>query len=95
MAGIQLFAPFRHVAHTLHGHIEAGLYLPGEKLPTLARLAELFGVKRCVVRNALSLLHKDGVVVSRNGRGHYVSSGRDVSASVYDLPTNTDTKART
>src|SRR5262249_39587839 len=44
----------------------------GSKLPSESRLGELFGVSRPVVREALSRLQADGVVVSRHGSGSYV-----------------------
>jgi len=46
---------------------------PGEKL-TEERLAELFGVSRTVVRQALARLAQDGIVVQRPNRGASVAS---------------------
>jgi GntR family transcriptional regulator, transcriptional repressor for pyruvate dehydrogenase complex len=44
----------------------------GGKLPSESQLGELFGVSRPVVREALSRLQADGVVMSRHGSGSYV-----------------------
>ncbi len=44
----------------------------GSKLPSEIQLGELFGVSRPVVREALSRLQADGIVVSRHGSGSYV-----------------------
>jgi len=44
----------------------------GGKLPSESQLSELFGVSRPVVREALSRLQADGVVMSRHGSGSYV-----------------------
>jgi GntR family transcriptional regulator, transcriptional repressor for pyruvate dehydrogenase complex len=44
----------------------------GEKLPAETQLASSFGVSRPVVREALSRLRADGVIVSRRGSGSYV-----------------------
>lgn len=44
----------------------------GERLPAETELASAFGVSRPVVREALSRLRADGVVVSRRGSGSYV-----------------------
>lgn len=44
----------------------------GDKLPAETDLAASFGVSRPVVREALSRLRADGVVVSRRGSGSYV-----------------------
>jgi DNA-binding FadR family transcriptional regulator len=47
--------------------IVAGELAEGERLPSEARLCEEFGVSRPVVREALSRLQADGMVVSRQG----------------------------
>jgi GntR family transcriptional regulator, transcriptional repressor for pyruvate dehydrogenase complex len=44
----------------------------GKKLPSEIKLAASFGVSRPVVREALSRLRADGVVLSRRGSGSYV-----------------------
>lgn len=46
---------------------------PGEKL-TEDRLAELFGVSRTVVRQALSRLAQDGIIEHRPNRGAFVAA---------------------
>ena len=65
-------AEYRRVAHLLWEHIEAGLYRPGEKLPTVVQLAELHGIKEGAAYEALRLLTDEGVVVARRGQGYYV-----------------------
>ncbi len=52
--------------------IVSGALPEGEKLPSESQLCELFGVSRPVVREALSRLQADGVVVSRHGSGSFV-----------------------
>jgi DNA-binding FadR family transcriptional regulator len=54
------------------GHIAGGRYAEGGRLPSEPKLAEAYGVSRPVVREALSRLRADGVVVSRHGSGSYV-----------------------
>lgn len=44
----------------------------GSKLPSEEQLAKKFGVSRPVVREALSRLRSDGIIVSRHGSGSYV-----------------------
>ncbi|NGM86755.1 FadR family transcriptional regulator [Parapusillimonas sp. SGNA-6] len=44
----------------------------GSKLPTEDQLSKEFGVSRPVVREALSRLRSDGIIVSRHGSGSYV-----------------------
>lgn len=55
--------------------VAAGDYSVGSKLPTENRLAQLLGVSRPVVREALARLRDNGIVVSRRGSGTYVRRG--------------------
>lgn len=52
--------------------IVRGEFAEGERLPSEIRLCDEFGVSRPVVREALSRLQADGLVVSRQGSGSYV-----------------------
>jgi GntR family transcriptional repressor for pyruvate dehydrogenase complex len=45
----------------------------GEKIPSEARFCELYGVSRPVVREAISRLQADGLVLTRQGAGTYVA----------------------
>ena len=53
------------IASTLRDEISAGLYRPGDRLPTESALARRFGVNRHTVRHALSGLVKDGTITTR------------------------------
>jgi GntR family transcriptional regulator, transcriptional repressor for pyruvate dehydrogenase complex len=44
----------------------------GDRLPSESRLAELFGISRTVVREALVRLASDGITEARRGAGSYV-----------------------
>jgi len=61
------------VAEQLATEITQGRLLPGDKLPTEARLVEQFEVSRTVVREAVSRLKSLGLVESRQGSGVFVS----------------------
>jgi GntR family transcriptional repressor for pyruvate dehydrogenase complex len=45
---------------------------PGDKLPSEARISELYGVSRTVVREAIASLRADGIVEPRRGAGVFV-----------------------
>src|SRR5260221_9176378 len=45
----------------------------GDKLPTEHALAEMFGVSRPVVREALGRLRSDGIIDARQGSGSFLS----------------------
>lgn len=53
--------------------IAVGRLPRGERLPSENALAQLFGVSRPTVRNALFRLQADGIVRSRKGSGNYVA----------------------
>lgn len=44
----------------------------GDRLPSEARLAEMFGISRTIVREALARLASDGVTEARRGAGSFV-----------------------
>ncbi|MEI4232688.1 phosphonate metabolism transcriptional regulator PhnF [Roseovarius sp. D22-M7] len=62
------------IARTLREDIAEGRYVPGDKLPTEARLATRFGVNRHTVRHALLTLVDDGLVRTRRGAGAFVAA---------------------
>jgi GntR family transcriptional regulator, transcriptional repressor for pyruvate dehydrogenase complex len=54
--------------------IESGKLSPGSRLPTEQELIRTTGVSRSVVREAISALRADGLVITRQGVGAFVSS---------------------
>ncbi|SDJ16349.1 transcriptional regulator, GntR family [Aliiruegeria lutimaris] len=59
--------------------INAGKYVPGDKLPSEARLTEEFSVSRTVIREAIASLRADGLVESRQGSGVYILASERAS----------------
>jgi len=57
----------------LKQQITSGHYEPGAMLPAVKDLAELWQVSRSVIREALSRLSADGLVISHQGRGVFVA----------------------
>mgnify|MGYP001618110185 CR=1 FL=1 len=70
--GLLRVAAYQRIADAIH----AGLFPPHSLLPTEHELADLLGVSRTVVREALMLLAEDGLVISRRGVGRIVTEGR-------------------
>jgi len=62
----------RHVVDQVLASIQDGSLKAGERLPSEAKLAELTGVGRTSVREALAALRLMGVVETRVGDGSYV-----------------------
>lgn len=65
-------ALYRKIAAQLRDHIEAGLFLPGEMLPPLEKLATNYGVKPGTMRDAREVVADEGLIFVRNGDGTYV-----------------------
>ncbi|WP_051564468.1 FadR/GntR family transcriptional regulator [Desulfovermiculus halophilus] len=57
--------------------IDQGDFLPGDRLPSEAKLAMDFGVSRTVIREALARLKYDGILESRQGQGVRISAESD------------------
>jgi len=62
------------IADTLRSDLAEGRYVPGDKLPTEAALADRFGVNRHTVRHGLSALVEEGLVRTRRGAGAFVAA---------------------
>ncbi len=62
------------IAEQIRSSILAGEFTPGDKLPPERELAEMFGVSRPSVREALNLLASSGLVMSYQGGGTVVMS---------------------
>ena len=70
------------ISEKLRGQIEAGDYLPGEKLPSEHQLMETFEVSRITVRQAVANLVNQGLAHSQQGRGVFVTPRQKVSYSL-------------
>lgn len=68
------------VASSIAREIAQGRLCPGDRLPTEQSLATTFGVSRNVVREAIARLRSEGRVLSRQGRGAFVSDHAPASA---------------
>ena len=64
--------PWRRVADSLRGRIQAGEWAPGSPLPTLDTLAAEYQVSRTTVRKAISTLTAEGLTESVRGWGMFV-----------------------
>jgi GntR family transcriptional repressor for pyruvate dehydrogenase complex len=62
------------IADQIRESILAGDFSPGDKLPPERELAEMFGVSRPSVREALNILSSSGLVMSYQGGGTVVLS---------------------
>lgn len=76
---------YSQVAHQLREHVLSGLLAPGDQLPIEPDLAELFGVSRSTVREALRQLASEGLVRTARGvrGGTFVAHPSSDAISVY------------
>ncbi|MEF9879634.1 MAG: GntR family transcriptional regulator [Clostridia bacterium] len=66
---------YQFVADALRRDIATGLYNDGETLLTELELSSKYSVSRQTIRQAISLLESDGLVIRRRGSGTYVTHG--------------------
>ncbi len=64
------------VVKQLSNKINDGVYKTGERIPTETDLCTEYGVSRTVIREAVASLRADGLLISRQGIGVFVSQAR-------------------
>lgn len=69
------------IAEQIRASILAGEFAPGDKLPPERELAEMFGVSRPSVREALNVLSSSGLVMSYQGGGTIIKSLVETSSA--------------
>ncbi|HEX7623019.1 MAG TPA: FadR/GntR family transcriptional regulator [Anaeromyxobacteraceae bacterium] len=74
---------FEDVTRQVQKLIVDGVLKPGDRLPPERQLAELFGVSRNSVRDAIRVLELTGMVIPRHGEGNVVA---DVSTEMLVAP---------
>jgi GntR family transcriptional regulator len=66
-------AKYQEIADRLRDQIDSGEFAPGERLPSEPDLVRQFDASRNTVRLALALLTNQGLVVTRQGLGTFVT----------------------
>ncbi|MGH6611364.1 MAG: GntR family transcriptional regulator, partial [Burkholderiaceae bacterium] len=61
------------LADLFRQRVARGVWVPGQKLPSLDELVREFDVARVTVRQAVDLLARDGVLSPQQGRGTFVT----------------------
>ncbi|HXM82271.1 MAG TPA: FadR/GntR family transcriptional regulator [Burkholderiales bacterium] len=64
----------RRLSEQLAEQIKSGRFAPGARLPTEQALTRAAGVSRTVVREAVAALRAEGLVITRQGVGAFVSA---------------------
>lgn len=63
---------YAQLANILRRQVAAGVFRPGDQLPSEARLCESYQVSPMTVRRTINLLAEEGVVSAIQGRGTFV-----------------------
>ena len=67
---------YLEIADDLRGQIAKNELTPGDRLPSIAELAATHSTSTTTVRQALSTLRNEGLVVGRQGKGTFVRPSR-------------------
>ena len=72
---LQIMEQIRH-------RIAVGDWPPGQELPSIRALAAAVQVSVITVKRAYLELERDGVIVTRQGKGSFVADGADLSVQL-------------
>jgi DNA-binding GntR family transcriptional regulator len=75
---------YAQLVRILLGQIAAGVFRPGDRLPSEAQLCERYGVSPMTVRRVVNILVDQGVVVAEQGRGTFVKP-LELGTATFDL----------
>jgi DNA-binding GntR family transcriptional regulator len=75
---------YAQLVRILLGQIAAGMFRPGDRLPSEAQLCERYGVSPMTVRRVVNILADQGVVVAEQGRGTFVKP-LELGTATFDL----------
>lgn len=64
--------PHRQIADQLRERIRRGDWAPGERLPSIPAIAEMFGVAKQTVQRTVDQLRVEGLLITKPGSGTYV-----------------------
>jgi GntR family transcriptional regulator len=64
---------YAQLAELLRGRIARGVWAEGDRLPSLGALTQEFEVARVTVRQAITMLEREGILAARQGRGTFVT----------------------
>ena len=64
---------YKQIANKLREEIDSGLYVPGNRLPSMDILATHFDVNKITVLKAMDELKSEGVIYSIPAKGTYVT----------------------
>lgn len=78
----KFYPRYQQIFDALKCEIISGTFPAGSSLPTEAEIMERFSASRTTVRNALKLLHEEGMIQSRRGVGTTVCTQEMISTHI-------------
>jgi GntR family transcriptional regulator len=75
---------YAQLANILRRQVAAGVFRPGDQLPSEAMLCQSYRVSPMTVRRTINLLSEEGVVSAVQGRGTFVNA-LELGRAVFDL----------
>ncbi|HEY2949476.1 MAG TPA: GntR family transcriptional regulator [Micromonosporaceae bacterium] len=69
-------APHRQIADQLRARLRRGDWAPGERLPSIPAIAEMFGVAKQTVQRTIDQLRVEGLLITKPGSGTFVRGTR-------------------
>ncbi len=81
---------FSDIADEITGRIEQGRYRPGEKIPSVRKLAAEFSCAKPTVQRAFARLKAEGLIENKVGSGSYVRFPERIgqAGQIYDFSTD-------
>lgn len=67
---------YQQVADDIKHRIETSEYVAGQMIPSETKLCEMYQVSRITVRNAISMLVEEEILVKRHGKGTFVQNNK-------------------
>ena len=78
----RFYPRYQQIFDALKHDIISGAYPAGSALPTEAEIMSRFQASRTTVRNALKLLHEEGMIEYRRGAGTTVCTQEMISSHI-------------
>ena len=76
---------YEKIANQINDMIYNGILEPNEKLPSLRKASQMYGVSPATVQQAYSLLEAQGVIYAKERSGFYVNPIFSHSQNAHDL----------
>src|SRR5579859_2292366 len=67
---------YARLRQAIHDRVASGEWRPGDQIPTIRELGELYGVSRITVVQALDGLSREGLLIRWQGKGVFVRQPR-------------------